>query len=188
MQYKGTVSKVSSFNYQGKDLWSFNLQGVQGFFRTGNKKPKVEQGQYVIFDAEPGKNGSFNVDASSISVKAAEAEATGVQVAGGGAKASLSKDDYWTRKEERDSVTQARIERQSCRNSSLEFIKILVGQGAVKFTEKTKPADKVDILEQMLDHYTEQFIDDNAGRKEGRAKEEGVAGGGDEDSQTVGYS
>lgn len=165
MQFKGVVKDVSSFPYNGKDLWSFQLNGDRNYYRCGDKKPAIESGQYVLFDAnQSNKQGSYNVTKGSIQVKAAEAEATGVKIPErvSTSGATSSKDEYWSRKEERDVATQARIERQSCRNSALEFVKILVGQEAIKFGAK---ADKTEILEQLLAKYTEEFIADNAGKK-----------------------
>lgn len=178
---QGTISKVSSFDFNGKTLWSFQLQGIEGYFRTGEKKIAAERGQYVTFDAKPGKNGSYNVDASSIVVKAAEKEASGVQVARSTSSGTLSKDDYWSRKEDRDLSVQKRIERQSTRNSALEFIKILLAQEAVKVPAK----NKVEFLEELLAHYQEQFITDNGdeGVKEKRAEEDLPR----EENQVVGY-
>lgn len=166
MQFKGVVKEVSSFEFKpGTHLWSFSLNGDRNYYRCGDRKPAIESGQFVLFDANAGnKQGSFNVTKGTIQVKAAEAEATGVVAAVKSTGGSLGKDDYWGNREARDIQTQKRIEKQSCRNSALEFIKILLSQeNAVKFGAK---ADKTDILEKMLAKYTEEFIVDNAGKKD----------------------
>lgn len=181
MQYQGVVSNISSFDYMGKVLWSFQLNGDRAYYRTGNVKPKAEQGQYITFTAEPGKNGSINVDTKSIQAKSAEAEASGVgalkatsQVSG-----SNSNQGYWEAKTERDIVTQARIERQSTRNSAIEFIKVLISQEALKIPAK----NKLEFFEQLLSHYQDEFILDNSGE----TKEDKKAAK-EEDSSTDDYS
>lgn len=163
MQYQGIVSKVSSFDYMGKQLWSFQLNGTREFYRTGNIKPKIESGQFVTFTAEPGKNNSINVDTKTIQAKDASSEQSGTGVSNALNKGSTTatKDSYWADREARDVLVQKRIERQSCRNSALEFIQILLAhEGAVKIPAKT---DKVTFFEEMLAHYTEKFIEDNSG-------------------------
>jgi hypothetical protein len=169
MNYQGTVSNISSFDYQdprsGKTskLWSFQLNGDKGiFFRTGSDTPKFEKGDFVNFNGEAGKGNSVKVDVKSIQAKKGDAETASngvgnLQSTGRG----VSKDDYWTQREVRDVATQRRIERQSCRNSALEFMKILLDKGEVKLPAK----NKVEALEAMLTHYQEVFLKDNAGEK-----------------------
>lgn len=169
MQYQGVVSTISSFDYMGNALWSFQLNGDRSYYRTGKIKPKVEKGNYITFTAEPGKNGSINVDTKSIQTKLVEAEASGVSTlkATPPASGSNSNQGYWEAKTERDIVTQARIERQSTRNSAIEFIKVLISQEALKIPAK----NKLEFFEQLLSHYQEEFILDNSGE----SKEEVVA-------------
>lgn len=164
---QGVVSKVSSFDYNGKTLWSFQLNGDRSFYRTGDKRPTVEQGQFISFDAKQGgKQGNFNVDLNSITIKKEEQQAKGV--VGAFTNGASNKDDYWTKKEARDVLVQARIERQSTRNSALEFIKILIQQEAVKVPAK----NKVEFFEQLLGHYQEEFIADNSGESMAKAAQQ----------------
>jgi len=165
MLYTGVVSNVSSFDYQGKKLWSFQLNNDKGvYYRTGSNRVKAEVGQFVSFLGEPGKNGSVNVDSKSVEVKQGEQSATGLAgaVAGAGSGAgkgtpvSTSRD--FPTKAERD-ATQKRIEIQSCRNSALEFIDILIRTEAFKVPAK----NKVEALEQLLSHYIEKFLQENSG-------------------------
>lgn len=168
MQYTGTISNISSFDYQGKKLWSFQLNNERGvYYRCGATAPRAEQGNWVAFEGTPGKNGSVNVDTKSLVAKQVEKEASGVQIPAYQAKPTgVSKDDYWANREARDLQTQARIERQSTRNSAIDFIKILLEQGAIAFGEKVKGPQRVETLEKLLAHYQEDFIKDNSGEKE----------------------
>lgn len=165
MQFKGVVSSVSPFEFNGNTLWSFQLNNDRSYYRCGKVKPKIEVGQYIIFEGTPGnKQGSVNADTKSIQVKSVEEESSGIDLykakASGAAK---SKDDFWERKETRDIATQKRIEIQSCRNSAIEFVKILFSQEAVKVP--AKQAEKVPFIEELLAHYQEQFLKENSGEK-----------------------
>jgi hypothetical protein len=160
MQYSGVVSNVSSFDYQGKKLWSFQLNNEKGtYYRTGAVRPKAETGQFVVFFGEPGKNGSVNVDSKTIEVKEGEQASSGVgSFTRSKPNPVPSNGRDFPTKDERE-ATQKRIEIQSCRNSALEFIKILFQQEAIKVPAK----NKVDFLEELLNHYQKKFIDNNSG-------------------------
>jgi hypothetical protein len=149
MQYKGVVSNISSKDWSNKTLWSFQLNGQRDFFRTGDKKPPVERGQYITFEAIAGKTGGLNVDVNSIQVKEAEKEASGIVLQ------EPAKDTYWADKD-------ARIEKQACRNTALQFIQILLAQEALKVPAK----NKLEFFEELLSHYQSKFIADNSGTKE----------------------
>lgn len=169
MHFSGIVQKISAFPYRGKNLMSFTLQGTQGFFQLGEKSPSFLEGQSLEFSADAGKRAnSFNVDFSSIKVVQGNTQTAGTpaQVAAGnvtpirqraGAAVRtgdiMSKDDYWRRREERDLLTQKRIERQSCRNSAIALASVLY--------------DGVDINEKQLGEFvgnwTEQYLNENDG-------------------------
>lgn len=175
MNYQGVVSSISSFNYQGNLLWSFQLSGDKGtYFRTGSNAPKFEKGDLVNFVGEPGKNGSVNVNVKTIQSKKGDSEAADVGVANvvrsvrPSQNGSGSKDDYWVAREQRDISTQKRIERQSCRNSALEFMKLILDKGEFKLPAK----NKVEALEEMLSHYQEKFLIDNSGEVKSENKTE----------------
>lgn len=70
----------------------------------------------------------------------------------GNKSAGLSKDE-WAAKDKR-------IELMSARNSSLEFLKIALEQGAVSLGSK-KAADKLELLEAVLDKITMRFLSQN---------------------------
>lgn len=155
MIYNGTVSKITPFNYQNKTLWSFQMQGIKSYFRTGEKHPGVEPGNAITFEGNPNAKGDVQVDVGSIK-RSAEQQSSGVQGAvqrtfQGGNR------DFPTR-DERE-ATQRRIEIQSCRNSALELVKILLDKGELKFGPKV---DKVKAIEEMVSHYTEKFLDENS--------------------------
>lgn len=159
MNYAGQVQRVSSFDFKGKKLWSFTLKGQNGFYRSGTDHPNVEPDQSVTFEGNPDPKGNVNVVKGTIKL-ATEQASTGVSyaVVAGGNKTGYVANSYPT-KLERES-TQKRIEIQSCRNSALELVKILLDKGEIKIPAKT---DKVQFIEALVSHYTQQFIKENAG-------------------------
>ncbi len=159
--FKGVVTNASSNDFNGKKLWSFQIQGVRAYFRTGEINPNLVKGDYVEFEAEgPDQRGNYRADVNSFSKKAgnSQVEAKGPS---GFRKAFNSQPsrDFPTKAERAE--TQSRIEIQSCRNSALELIKVLLSQDAIKFGAK---ADKVAIIEELLEHYTAEFLERNNGK------------------------
>ncbi len=61
MSIRGVVSKVSSNPYQGKELWSFRLNGDNNYYNTGTDKPGVSVGQPIEFDTKIGATGKHQV-------------------------------------------------------------------------------------------------------------------------------
>jgi hypothetical protein len=64
--FEGVVNYISEKPYKGVKLYSFTLKGQDGFFRTGETKPKIKVGSYVTFEAEEDARGNRNVDIESI--------------------------------------------------------------------------------------------------------------------------
>ncbi len=165
----GVISKLSSFDFNGKKLYSFQLKGINGFFRTGENPIPAMEGEFVEFDAKgPDAKGNYQVQNGSIVVKKDSNPQKGLKsfrkVVD---SAPTSKDDYWERKEVRDVETQKRIETQSCRNSALQFIDILIKTEAVKVPAK----NKVEFFEELLEHYMSEFQQRNSGVADAKAPE-----------------
>jgi hypothetical protein len=160
--FKGVISSTSTFPYNGKNLHSFQVQGIRAYFRTGESPTGLQKGDYVEFEAKgPDAKGNYQVDANAISKKPSTTQSeakgpTGFRKAFVQATASR---DFPTKDERAE--TQARIEIQSCRNSALQLIDILFKQEAVKLAAR---ADKVAIIEELLEHYTTQFLERNKGK------------------------
>lgn len=74
---------------------------------------------------------------------------------GGSSGGGISKDDYWSRKEERDIVVQQHIQYQASRNAAIAALESMLRVEAVKLP--AKQADKYDAYLALLDTLTEQF-------------------------------
>ena len=158
---KGVVGRIYSKEFQdGNTAWSFTLRGDRAFYRLGSKKPHFSEGDSIQFDVEMKGANAYARNATPWT----GGEVSQAQPAAAVAAASpRTADDFWRRKEQRDVETQKRIELQSCRNSALELVKLLVSTEALKLP--AKQADKVPVVEELVKHYTKYFIDENAGKE-----------------------
>lgn len=164
MNYSGVVSNVTSFDYNGKKLWSFQLSNVRTYFRLGDSAPKMEKGQFVSFTGSADAKGNVKVDIHSINSKPADAKTEiagikGFRTAVQTASTEMTSNGYWEMKTMRDIETQKRIEIQSCRNSALQFIQILSSNEALKLPTK----NRLEFLEALLEHYIVEFQGRNTG-------------------------
>lgn len=157
---RGTIRKTNSRQWNGKTFHSINVDDV--WYSVGLKKPPAD-GTLVEFEAEQNAKGYWDVTRAGLRVVQADAPTQNVaSVAVAASGKGMSKDDYWTRKEERDIEKDKRIERQSCRNSALALIEILVKTESLKLPAAAK---RVQFLEELVDHYTELFLAQNYNKK-----------------------
>jgi hypothetical protein len=75
--------------------------------------------------------------------------------------AQVSKDDYWTRREERDAETQKRIQLQASRNSAIALVSAMLQNGIVKLPAEAK---REAFVQELLARYTQQFQDETNGK------------------------
>src|SRR5688572_11866989 len=138
MNYSGIVAGISSFPFNDTKLWSFQLKNVRTYFRTGQKAPDFEMGQFVEFEGEADEKGNVKVDPKTIKVsdphqtpevKGVKGFRTAIPKA---SNAEMTSNGYWEARTIRDIETQKRIEIQSCRNSALQFIEILASMEALR--------------------------------------------------------
>lgn len=160
------MQKVSSFDFNGSKLWSFTLHGTRGFFRTGKAHPGVEPNQLISFDGQADGKGNVKVEPSTITLSK-QSEASGVSnaitsSAGVPDQVLDPRDDRrYETKFDKDN-RNARIELQSCRNSALELVGLILQHGELKVGAKV---DKVVLIEEMVDRYTDKYVAANSGEK-----------------------
>lgn len=167
---KGTVSRISEKEWNGKTLFSIQLVNDPTYYGMGTTQPMIKVGDYVDFDTTVTGNGRVNVRNNSIMVLKEGTEAPVVTQArtGGGFKPRFQKDEgkdaYWKNREERDVKVQERIQFQSARNSAIAFLDVLLKNNAVKLPEA--PAKRYDVVAALLDEITERFnkpnVDDSS--------------------------
>lgn len=180
---RGTIQYIPNprqFTRQGKVTTYYSVKVNDVYYSVGSKKPP-EVGTLVEFEAGQNEKGYWDVLKPGLRVVTANPPTSNV---GGAAvrtaKTSvISKDDYWKRKEERDIQKEAAweqkdkiIQLQSCRNSAIEFVKLLLTQvphedknGNVKLEPSLKLpaaiAKREAILFEAVKKYTEEFVNEN---------------------------
>lgn len=160
---KGVVARIYSKEFGDSTAWSFTLRGDRTFYRLGNKKPAFSEGDSVQFEVEMKGQNAYARGVSQWADSDPVRGASASSVARTSSDVPRTADEFWRRKEQRDIETQKRIELQSCRNSAIELVKLLASAEAVKLP--AKQADKVPVVEELVQHYTQFFLDRNAGKE-----------------------
>jgi len=143
----GQVFKVYDKNFRGKMLYSVKLEDNPIYYRMNESRWAgiAEAGNWIEFDAEPNPDGKSASVRGQIKVMeppaSAPAASGGTYSAGGGGGAR-----------------EASIHYQSARKDALQFVSIVLAQGAVKLP--TKQALKLKALEALVDTYTALFVED----------------------------
>lgn len=145
-QVNGVVKRVMTTPWQDKMLHGFALEGDERLFGTGFKKsPNVYPGSAISFQTEKNPKGRWQVDANTIEVKAQTKAPEVVQT-------KEEKNAYW---ETKDRV----IELQSCRNSAIDLVNVLLTHEAIK--TPAKAAEQYDFVLNLVDELITRFVDAN---------------------------
>jgi len=147
---KGVVEVISN---RGK---AYNIKVDGNWYGFGFESPGFEEGTVVEFEVKA--NGKWkNVDNDTLKVlgkstaPAPKADNKSSGSTGG------SREDYWSKKEERDVVVQRQICYQAARNSALTFLEVLLSAECLRLPAKV--ADRAEVMEGALKHYTEVFAE-----------------------------
>lgn len=152
----GVVEQVLSRPLaSGQTLYSLKVGGK--FYGFGRDMPPAQQGNTVQFDAAMNQKGYMQGDIKSFKV-VNETVATAPQVGATWQKrgsAQAEKDEYWTKKAERDVLNDKLRNIGAGRNTSIEFVKLLLQADAVKLP--AKQSDKAQALFELVEEYRLQF-------------------------------
>lgn len=149
---EGVVYKVFDRATKFGKMYSIKLTDDPNYYGTGRTAPPVSEGAKVQFVAKQNERGYWDADPKSF--KVVEASVSVAPSARSSVKVN-AKDDYWTRKEERDLLNDKLRNVGAARNTAIEFVKFLVAQEAI--TLPTKKADKADALLALVEHYRVEF-------------------------------
>lgn len=130
-------------------LWSMKVDNVR--YGCKNTRPPAK-GTYVEFEATQGGNGYWDADGSTIK----EIEPPAMHIIP--YEEAVSKPVTQNKTSYVD-VRQDSIIYQSSRKDAVEFLRILTDKDLIDFG-KAKGAQKIEILEVYLDHYTTRFMED----------------------------
>lgn len=154
--YSGVVGRVSEKPWNGKTFYSFTLNGQDGWYNTGMKKPPTT-GTSVSFTANPNAKGYLEVDYHSIKKleDGAAGPAQGVATVSRSSGNGIGKDDYWSRKEERDLKNDAARELGATRNTAIEVIKLMIDKEVIKLPAQAK---REGFFWELLETYTDKLM------------------------------
>jgi hypothetical protein len=173
------IGQIQAVSQRGK---ATNIQVNGQWFGCGFNGVPAKQGDFVQFEAV--QNGQYlNADMGSFQVTGggqaqqaprAQGQGGGYQQRkpyGGGAQrqapaqAAASKDDYWTKKEERDVITQQVIQLQASRNAAIAVCSAALAQGILPLP--AKKADAFDTFLAAIDEATQRYEASSAAKRDG---------------------
>jgi len=137
---------------------TYSLLVNEEWYGNGFSVPECEEGNLVEFEFK--RNGRWlNIDRGSI--KVLETGPSFEEKKGSSSNkeyiTKLSRDDYWSRKEERDLITQKAIQWQASRNAAIELVRVLVDPNVGGLVLPKIVAKKADAVLAAVAHYTEVF-------------------------------
>lgn len=155
MQVEGYVQKIETKpTSTGKTMYNVSVNGKR--YGAGLYPPKFKEGDFISFTAT--KNGNFdNMETRTVTQKTPPAGMV-PQPAAPSVQSSVGGGNWDTR--------QDIISKQAALNSAQHMVEILVTAGAVVGLDKAKtPADKMSLLNALVDEYTADYYFQNTGRE-----------------------
>jgi hypothetical protein len=156
MQLSGTVQRIFNNTVRGKSLYSFTLRGKDGFINLGGNAPTFKEGDQVAFDADPAQKPGNFTNVKNV-VVGADTPVTNYsppfqQRSNGAVRsaASMTKEQYWERKEERDIETQKRIQLQAARNTAIAYLTL---------SNAIEPIPDAETLESAFSDLVDEFVE-----------------------------
>jgi hypothetical protein len=145
---KGVVYKVFTRPAGRGTAYSIKLDGDAVYYGTGFKAPPVTAGQYISFEASKNARGHWDAEMDTIKILPNE-----VQVQTTGSGMSITKDDYWKRKEDRDLLNDKLRNVGARTNTAIAFVELLIKADAVKLP--AKQSDREEVIAGLVKHYTD---------------------------------
>jgi hypothetical protein len=153
MIVKGVVYKVFSRPAGRGTAYSIKLEGNDVYYGCGFKDPGLNPGDAVQFEANLNAKNYWEVDPKSIR----KLDSTPVihNPTARQAVAVNGKDDYWTRKEQRDIANDVARNIGASTNTAISFVELLLKAEAVKLPAKI--ADREQVLAELVSYYAKKF-------------------------------
>ena len=130
----------------------YNIKAQDGeWYGYGKVRPTFSEGDEIEFEFK--MNGKYmNVDTKTVQVTGQRERTSAPRTR---PTEVMSKDDYWSRKEANDQLTQREIRHQASRNAAIAWMDVLMKNNVIPFPAK---GDKLDIAEGYLTQFTDMFI------------------------------
>lgn len=156
-QIQGQVFEIKELPTQWGKMYNVVVSGQSYGF--GKVKPSVAAGDTVSFNATL-KGKYWNAEPQTLQVLS---KGDGVSASTGArgmaaTNSAVSSVPNLNRGSNTYNRDQACIAMQAARNTASTFLGHLIEIGAMPFNDKTKAADKVIVMEELLEKYTQQFF------------------------------
>jgi hypothetical protein len=161
---QGVVARIFDRTFGSDIVYSFTLKGDQTFYRLGSTPPTFAEGDSIRFEtSQKGKNTYANrvVPWKEDGIRPGASNSAASVVARASGAGPRTADEFWRNKELRDVQTQQRIELQSCRNSAIELVRLLLGPGVEAVKLPAAQAKKEQVVFEMVQKYTADFLAQN---------------------------
>jgi hypothetical protein len=172
---QGVVGRVFEKPFGNKTFFSFSVNGQDGFFGTGMKRPPAP-GTSIKFNEKKNAKGYLEVD-GSIEVLADGVPAPAGTIQNVGKNSGLGEGNragYWDLKNARDITNDAARELGASRNTAISIIDLALKNEAIKLPAAAK---REEFLWTLLDKYTAKLMgrdeSSDAAESEKEQKEEG---------------
>lgn len=153
---QGVIGRVNDKQWNGKTFYSLALNGQDGWYNTGVKKPPTI-GTSVRFNEKTNAKGYKEVD-GSIEILA-DGAAGPAGAVGTVAKAAIAGDGgksaYWLGKETRDLTNDAARELGASRNTAIAIIDLALKNEVVKLPA---PAKREEFLWTLINKYAARLM------------------------------
>jgi hypothetical protein len=153
----GVIARILTNTWQNKTLYSIVVEGDERAFGTGATRPQFGVGTAVEFEAERNAKGYWNANPATLIQKPLPVK----QVEAG--KTPEPTADFYKTPANKDKV----IELQSCRNSAIALLDILVKNSMVKLP--TKKDEQYDAALDLVDELVGRYVEQNDRVREGKA-------------------
>lgn len=158
--WKGTISKVSSTKWGDKTLHSFQIEGTQRWFKTGQNPVPYNEGDQVVFEEKNGKV-EFTT-AEKVKSQSTSADST-ASTHGSGMSApavnGLSRDAYWANREKRDIETERKRRIAAARHDAARIVCAALAHDHLPHAANVAKGKRLDLLLGYVNEVTNTLLE-----------------------------
>lgn len=162
--YQGIVKNKTDTKWNGKTLWSFQIEGENFWFRTGETPLPRENGDLIAFEANP-INKQVNVaSVRDGTTESSPAPTTSPRTAASQPSQSDDRQSYWKNRERLDSVRMARAD-------ATRVVCAALANDSLPHPASTGKGKRLPLIVGYIKELTQEFIEyEQQERKESEAE------------------
>lgn len=148
--YEGVLKNKSERDWNGTMLYSFQLDGQNIWFRTGQKALTLEEGTPIRFQANEANKQVDLASMEKLDTAPAQTDATGAK-SPSPSGSSTTREDYWQNRERLDSVRTARAD-------ATRIVCAALAHDHLPHAANTTKGKRLDLLVGYVKEITEELI------------------------------